>query len=156
MIRAIWHAGFTVSDLNRSLAFYVGLLGFELVDRQLQDNDYTARLVGIPGACLDVAILAVPGVRQGDSSHDLELIQYVHPAGKPLPQEVNDPGAAHLAFAVSDIAAEYERLCAAGVSFVSSPNVVTTGVNAGGSTCYLYDPDGIVLEMHQPRLEDAA
>lgn len=145
----VWHFSFTVADLDRSVDFYAGLLGMELVHRQEQDNDYTRALVGFPDARLRVAQLAVPGQPRGASSHDLELVEYVAPRAEPTDTQRNRPGAAHLAFAVADAPATYERLRDAGVSFVSPPQAITAGVNRGGYTCYFLDPDGITLELVQ-------
>jgi lactoylglutathione lyase len=146
----VWHFSFTVSDLERSLDFYVDLLGLELVHRQTQDNAYTRRLVGYPDAHLRVAQLAVPGQPRGYSTHDLELVEYVRPRGVRSDVNMYNPGAAHMAFTVPDAHAEYERLIGAGVEFVSSPNLIQAGVNTGGYTCYFRDPDLIVLELVQP------
>ncbi|NBF00436.1 VOC family protein, partial [Nonomuraea sp. K271] len=82
-MRGVWHFSFTVADLDRSVAFYRDLLGFALVHRQEQDNAYTRRLVGHPDAVLRVAQLAVPGQPRGLSTHDLELVEYVRPRGRP-------------------------------------------------------------------------
>jgi lactoylglutathione lyase len=152
MLNGVWHFSFHVSDLDASVAFYT-VLGMELVHRQDQSNEYTSRLVGYDGASLRVAQLALPGRFDGPatvSSHDLELVEYVHPR-LPSPQlERCMPGTGHLAFAVSDIQHEYARLTALGVRFLSPPNAITSGVNEGGSTCYFLDPDGITLELVQP------
>ncbi|HZQ64598.1 MAG TPA: VOC family protein [Gaiellaceae bacterium] len=159
MLHGIWHFSFTVSDLDRSTAFYRDLLGFELVHVQEQANEYTRRLVGYPDAHLRVAQFAVPGQPRGLSTHDLELVEYVAPRGERRSIEICNPGAAHLAMTVDDIHERYERLTAAGVAFVSPPNAITAGVNEGGWTCYFRDPDDIVLEMVQPppgRLELSA
>ena len=150
MLAAVWHASFHVADLDRSVDFYTRLLGMELVHRQDQDNDYTRALVGYPDAVLRVAQLAVPARPAGVSTHDLELVEYVVPRGTRQDPARHHPGAAHLAFAVADIAAEYERLCAEGVRFVSPPNAITAGVNAGGAACYFTDPDECTLELVQP------
>lgn len=149
-LRGVFHFSFTVSDLDRSVAFYRDLLGLELVHTQEQDNAYTRRLVGFPGAVLRVAQLAVPGQPRGISTHDLELVEYVRPEGVRREGRINDPGAAHLAFTITDAWAAYERLTGAAVRFVSSPNAITAGVNVGGYACYFYDPDEIVLELLQP------
>ena len=146
----IWHFSFTVSDLDRSLEFYVGLLGLDLVHRQVQDNAYTRRLVGHPEARLEIAQLAVPGQPRGISTHDLELVAYAWPEGERGRTEPWNPGASHMAFIVEDVNARYAQLVAQGVEFVSPPNPITAGVNAGGATCYFRDPDAIVLEILQP------
>ena len=149
-LRGVFHFSFTVSDLDRSVAFYRDLLGLELVHTQEQDNAYTRRLVGFPDAALRVAQLAVPGQPRGISTHDLELVEYVRPEGVRREGRINDPGAAHLAFTITDAWAAYERLTGAAVRFVSSPNAITAGVNVGGYACYFYDPDEIMLELLQP------
>ncbi len=147
----VWHFSFTVSDMERSVAFYRDVLGFELIHRQEQANAYTRRLVGYPDAHLRIAQFAVPGEPRALSTHDLELVEYVAPRGKRGDIGICNPGAAHLAFAVEDIQARYERMVLAGTSFFSPPNLITAGINEGGFTCYFHDPDQIVLEMLQPR-----
>jgi catechol 2,3-dioxygenase-like lactoylglutathione lyase family enzyme len=150
MIHGVWHFSFTVSDLDTSVAFYTRQLDFELVHTQVQANEYTRQLVGYPDAHLRIAQLAVPGQPRGRSTHDLELVQYVTPRGVRQDPGICHPGAAHMAVAVDDIHARYERLTAAGTRFFSPPNAITTGVNQGGFTCYFEDPDRIVLELVQP------
>ena len=150
MLHGVWHFSFTVSDLDRSIEFYRDLLGFELVHTQEQANAYTRRLVGYPDASLRVAQFAVPGQPRGISTHDLELVQYLSPKGEGGSREICNPGAAHMAMTVDDIHERYERFVAAGVEFVSPPNEITAGVNAGGFTCYFRDPDDIVLELLEP------
>jgi catechol 2,3-dioxygenase-like lactoylglutathione lyase family enzyme len=144
----IWHVAFTVGDLERSIAFYE-LLGLRLRNTQPQTNAYTRKLVGYPDADLRVAFLELPGGLATNSGHALELIQYLRPSGEPIRPERYQPGAAHLAFEVNDLQSEYERLSAAGVAFLSDPVDIVEGVNSGGRTVYLFDPDGITLEFHQ-------
>ena len=149
-VRGVWHFSFTVSDLDRSVAFYRDLLGFELIHVQEQDNEYTRRLVGIDDAILRVAQIAVPGQPRGISTHDLELVEYMRPRGVRGDGRICDPGAAHLAIMVTDALATHDRLVREGVRFVSPPNAITAGVNEGGFACYFLDPDDIVLELLQP------
>lgn len=149
-MRGVWHFSFTVADIDRSVDFYSRVLGLELVHRQEQSNAYTAALVGFPDASLRIAQLRVPGQPRGLSSHDLELVEYVEPPGTPYGGGRNRPGASHMAFTVEDALAEYDRLRNEGVRFVSAPQAITAGVNKGGYTCYLLDPDDITLELVQP------
>lgn len=149
-VQGIWHFSFTVSDIDRSVAFYADLLGLELVTRQDQANPYTEKLVAMPGAHLRVAMLRVPGWPAGPSRHHLELVEYVSPRGVKADVRTNNVGAPHLAFVVEDIHAEYARLSAAGVRFKSDPVAIVAGVNTGGWTVYLLDPDDITLEISQP------
>lgn len=146
----VWHFSFTVADIERSIIFYRDVLGFELIHRQEQANEYTRRLVGYADAHLKVAQFVVPGQPRGRSTHDLELLEFVAPRGIRGDVGICNPGAAHLAIGVDDIHDRYRRLLAAGVRFFSPPNPITSGINEGGFTCYFHDPDQIVLEMVQP------
>lgn len=149
-LRGIWHFSFTVADLAVSIAFYRDLLGMTLVHEQEQDNAYTRSLVGYPDARLRVAQLRAGPASGTGSSHDLELVQYLAPRREPLDPERARAGAAHLAFVVDDADAVHARLAADGVRFLSGPNAITAGVNAGGKACYFLDPDDITLELVQP------
>lgn len=145
-----FHFSFTVSDLERSIAFYRDLLGLKLVHRMVHDQKYTSSQIGFKDALLKVALFNVADMPQGSSpsGHVLELIEYVNPRGEPLNAATNRPGAAHLALQVDDLAAEFARLKAAGVQFRSeAPVPITHGRHSGGLTCYLLDPDGITLEL---------
>lgn len=150
-IHAVWHVGFSVCDIEASIEFYTRGVGLELVHRQSQDNPYTHALVGYPNASLRIAQFAIPGVAPPPSGHLLELIEYVTPRGTQIPPENSRIGSAHLAFEVDDIHARVERLRSLGARLVSEPVEITAGINAGGRAVYLYDPDGITLELLQPR-----
>lgn len=150
MLKEIWHSAFTVRDLERSLQFYCGILGLELVHRQQQSNAYTSRLTGYDDADLLVAMLKLPDAPSGLSGHALELIEYVHPAGEPVDAATCNPGSAHLAFAIENMAETHRRLLDRGVKFKSDPVLIEAGRNKGGYTVYFLDPDGITLELIQP------
>jgi catechol 2,3-dioxygenase-like lactoylglutathione lyase family enzyme len=150
-LTGIWHTSFTVWNLERSLEFYCGLLGLEVATHQVQQNEYTSRLVGYPDAHLKVAMLRIPGAFAGPSNHHLELIEYIHPKGEKTDVATNRAGAPHLAFVTDNIHADMARLKAAGVRFkAEEPIEIVAGVNKGGFTVYLLDPDDITLEIHQP------
>ena len=66
------HGGITVSDLDRSLEFYVGLVGLELVWRREYVKDEIREIVGIPDATsVDIAMLDIPG-----GGAQVELLEY--------------------------------------------------------------------------------
>jgi catechol 2,3-dioxygenase-like lactoylglutathione lyase family enzyme len=142
--------GFTVRDLERSVAFYRDVLGMELVHTQRQANPYTRTLVGYTVADLKVAMLRLPGTDPRPSGHVLELVEYVFPRRHPIDVSTPNPGSPHPAFAVDDIQDAYTRLGARGVEFRSPPVRIEEGRNKGGFAVYLRDPDGITLEFLQP------
>ena len=140
------HTGYTVSDLDRSLAFYRDVLGCEVIATQEKQGGYLAAIVGYPDAHVRMAHLRVPG-----GEHVIELFQYLSPAGGRADVEPRNVGASHLCFLVDDLYAVYEQLVEQGVtSFVSPPVQVDTGINTGGFGVYLRDPDGITVEIFQP------
>lgn len=147
MILDIWHTSFTVADMDRSIHFYRDLLGLPLRHEQEQCNEYTRKFVGYPDAHLRVAQFDVPNGSGRRSGHVIELVQYLAPEGEPVHPERYQPGAAHLAFQVEDTWGLYRRLSAEGVHFISEPVDITAGINKGGATVYLEDPDGNTLEF---------
>ena len=76
MITGVNHTSFTVSDVERSIAFYRDLLGMELLSLAERDPIFSERVTAIPGAHLKVAYLKAP------DGHRLELIEYLSPKGK--------------------------------------------------------------------------
>jgi catechol 2,3-dioxygenase-like lactoylglutathione lyase family enzyme len=94
MLGATHHFSITVADLERSLDWYTGVLGLELLSRQRNDNAYTKTIVGMDDAVLEVAFLALPGTAEVR----LELIEYLQPRAARPELTTNMPGAAHIAF----------------------------------------------------------
>lgn len=139
------HTGFTVADIERSIAFYRDLLGMVLVARQEGQRPYLATLTGFAGVYLKTAFLKV----SPEADHVLELLEYTSHPAPPTPRETNRPGNGHLCFRVADINAMHAWLAAHGVTFISPPALITSGVNAGALGCYLRDPDGFTIELFQ-------
>lgn len=137
--------GITVSDMDRSLAFYTGVLTFEPVsDTEVHGEDYE-RLLGVFGLRLRVVRL-----RLGDEY--IELMQYLAPRGRPIPADSrsNDEWFQHIAIVVADMDRAYARLRRAGVQHASSgPQTLPAwNPNAGGiSAFYFRDPDDNHLEI---------
>jgi catechol 2,3-dioxygenase-like lactoylglutathione lyase family enzyme len=66
------HTSFTVSDLDRSVAFFRDVLGFEVTSKAPRNPDVVSRVTGIPGTRMMIAYVRGAG-------HSLELIQYLGP-----------------------------------------------------------------------------
>jgi catechol 2,3-dioxygenase-like lactoylglutathione lyase family enzyme len=67
------HTGITVSNLERSLAFWRNALGFELSHTAHQTGDLAKEITGIAGAEIKLAVLRTPG------GHKIELLEYLAP-----------------------------------------------------------------------------
>lgn len=140
------HTGLQVRDLQRSLAFYRDLLGFEVAFAWNPKAPYIGELVGYPDVDLHAAILRLP-----NSEVFLELLEYRDVERTPVDTRTANPGTAHTAYFVDDLDALYADLVARGVESVSAPVSPTIGPNKGGRAVYLIDPDGIRVELIQTR-----
>jgi catechol 2,3-dioxygenase-like lactoylglutathione lyase family enzyme len=138
------HSGFHVSDLERSISFYCDLLGFEVVWKRVNREEYVRRIIGYPDADLHQAMLRFP-----HSDHCLELMDYHGVSRKAVDASPPNPGTAHLCLLVDDLQALFADLSAKGVASVSEPVDITSGVNEGGSAVYMIDPDGFRIELLQ-------
>jgi catechol 2,3-dioxygenase-like lactoylglutathione lyase family enzyme len=144
MVTGAWHTGFQVADLERALSFYRDILGFEEIWRRVVDDEYIATLVGYPGVELHQALLRIPG-----TDHCLELLDYRNVERRPIDTRTANPGTAHICLHVTDLPAMYDRLSSLGVGFISPPVEPTVGPNRGRLVAYMYDWDGIRVELLQ-------
>jgi catechol 2,3-dioxygenase-like lactoylglutathione lyase family enzyme len=141
------HIGIQVRDLERSVHFYEGALGFVCTSRFTKDEPYVQRVVGYhPDVILDIAMLAIPG-----TDVELEILRYRGVDGTPVDPAPANPGTAHFCLFVDDLGAIYERLSSDGVEFVSEPQTATAGPIAGQRLVYMKDPDGIRVELVEQR-----
>jgi catechol 2,3-dioxygenase-like lactoylglutathione lyase family enzyme len=139
-----YHTGFTVSDIERSVAFYRDVLGMRLVRRQTGTAPYLAKVTGFEGVRLEIALL-----QPADGGSMLELLQYVSHPAPATDRATNRPGNAHLCFKVDDLRTACAELRRQGVTLVSEPTEITAGAHAGGWAVYFRDPDGFTLELYQ-------
>jgi catechol 2,3-dioxygenase-like lactoylglutathione lyase family enzyme len=138
------HTSYTVADIERSLAFYVGLLGCEVLwQREITEKYFCDIVCGCECRVL-AAHLQIPG-----SDHHLELFQYLQPEGEKADVRPFNTGSSHISFVVEDLQAAYEELRSQGVKFRSPPVLITAGANRGGWGVYMEDPDGIIMELFQ-------
>lgn len=143
-ISAVDHTGFTVADIDRSLAFWQDVLGFELSHRAHHTGSLASEVTGVPGAEISIAVLRAPG-------HRIELLEYHAPAERarfaPRPCDV---GSVHVALRVDNLDALLRAIAASGWKKVGKPQILTTGPNAGKRVIYVRDPDGTTIELMQP------
>jgi len=139
------HTGITVSNLERSLAFWRDVLGFEFSHRTQQSGQFAEEITGVTGAQLSLAVVKAPG-------HKIELLEYHAPADRKSTNDLRpcDVGHAHIALTVDDLDAVLHRIAASGWKTAGSPQTLTTGPNTGKRVVYVRDPDGNTIELMQP------
>ena len=141
------HTGITVSNLERSLAFWRDILGFEFSHTAHQKGELAGEITGIPGAELKLAVLKTPG------GHKIELLEYLAPADR---KRANlrpcDVGSVHVALLVESLDAVLAQIAASGWEAAGKPQTLQSGPNAGKRVVYVRDPDGTTIEfMELPR-----
>ena len=150
MILSHHHVSFTVSSLRKTEEFFDKVLGYKRIGGGHYDFPYIKRQVGYPDADLEIALLTHQGQPFEATGFLIELIEYIQPKCEHTDTSTCRPGSAHLCFVVKELRAEYERMAALGVEFVSSPNEISYGVNKGALAVYFKGPDDIRLEMIEP------
>src|SRR3954454_15512549 len=119
------HTGITVFDLERSLAFWREVLGFELSHRAHQKGELAEKITGVPGAEILIAVVKAPG-------HKIELLEYRAPADrKQADLRPCDIGSAHIALTFDTLDGVLETIAASGWHPAGKPQTLTVGPNAG-------------------------
>ena len=137
----------SVSDMDRSVAFYSHVLSFEKVsDVEVSSPDYE-RLEGVFG-------LRVRVVRMRLGDEFIELHEFLAPRGRPIPVDShsNDLWFQHIAIIVRDMDQAYRWLRQNKVEHASSgpQRLPDWNPHAGGiAAFYFKDPDGHPLEILQ-------
>ena len=145
------HISVTVSDMDRSLAFYCDLLGLEEVERHRLEGKTISKMAGKPDVVMQVVRLQAPDT----PGIMLDLQQYIKPQGKLSDAQLGDVGHSHLCFGVPELMRTYSALKAKGVEFVSEP--VSFDLEWGiVKVVFFKDPDGFVLELMEHPIQKKA
>jgi catechol 2,3-dioxygenase-like lactoylglutathione lyase family enzyme len=143
--RAIDGVGFTVSDMDRAIAFYSRVLTFETVSDTEIAGEALEHVTGVFGARARV-------VRMKLGDEQMELTEYLAPRGRPIPVDSRsqDRWFQHVAIIVSNMDSAYARLRRNRVQHASTgpQRLPDWNPNAGGiKAFYFKDPDGHTLEI---------
>lgn len=126
-VKNINHVTLVVGDLERSKAFYCGLLGMQEVPRPN---------FSFPGKWFQAGPSQVHLILAHEGSA---------PAGSPTPGGTASAGrATHFAFEVSDAAAAYDFLKSRGANLRGDPKFRPDGY----LQVFLQDPDGYIVEVY--------
>ncbi len=144
-VTAVAGVTLSVSDLDRSVAFYEEVLGFREVAEDEREGEALERLQGVFPGHVVTARLAL-------GSEEIELAQWLAPRGRAIPEGArsDDRSFQHLAIVVSDMDRAYARLRERRVAHASSsPQTLPSwNPNAGGIRAFYFrDPDGHPLEV---------
>jgi catechol 2,3-dioxygenase-like lactoylglutathione lyase family enzyme len=143
---AVAMVGMTVGDMDRSVAFYTGVLDFRVVSDDTAGGASYDSLQGLSGTSVRVVRLQL-----GDEY--LQLTQYLSPRGRlgPVGARSNDRWFQHVAIIVSDMDSAYARLRGKVTEVSAGPQLLPKTIpNAAGIRAFYFkDPDGHPLEVLQ-------
>ena len=135
------HVGISVTDLDRSMAFYREMFGMEpLGDPFPFSGPQFSEIMDIPEVQGRMCMIAGGNLW-------LELFEFSQSKAKDPAYPVSDRGISHFGLTVDDVQATYDKLKAAGVPIHGRLQTFN-----GGSmrAAYCRDPDGNVFEIMQP------
>jgi catechol 2,3-dioxygenase-like lactoylglutathione lyase family enzyme len=149
------HVALNVSDLERSRAFYVDILGFEIMNYTEHNDGAISVVWNTPHVFMKEYRLRPPamlgyGPRQSDYTFTLDLIQWTSPTVESYTPKFNQVPAAHFCFTVQDLAKSVRDLENKGVEFIAPPYRFPEE-EGSWHVVFFKDPDGVVLEFLEAR-----
>ncbi len=135
------HVGISVTDLDRSMAFYREMFGMEpLGDPFPFSGPQFSEIMDIPEVHGRMCMIAGGNLW-------LELFEFADSKPKDPAYPVSDRGISHFGLTVDDVQVTFDKLKAAGVPIHGRLQTFN-----GGSmrAAYCRDPDGNVFEIMQP------
>ena len=160
MIKRIIHFNVVCSDLEKSLEFYVDLLGGHLLGNieksAIIQRKTESEGVGIALGLGDTAEYKGWLIRWGydKMATVLDLLQWTKPpsTGKPY-DRINNVGITRISLEVDDVDKMYHELKAKGVEFISPPQVADLTPEDPGKNIIKIatakDPDGIFVQLEE-------
>ncbi|MRX51619.1 glyoxalase/bleomycin resistance/dioxygenase family protein [Paracoccus sp. S-4012] len=143
MLRGIHHPSITTADLDRLLAFYRDLLGFEEVfsfgwESGTEMSAFAGTITGVPDSTARSVLL-----KAGNAF--LEIFEYKAPESQRTDDRaLSQGGYSHICLDSDDVIADHARLAEAGIAFNAAP------IDVGPMRlCYCRDPDGNFVELQQ-------
>ena len=130
MVERIYHVGLTVSDLDRSIAFYRDILGLEFQGEIFMEGKETDKMFRKENCKARVAYL---NGSKALEAPPVELIQFVDSKIHKEQSDLFTTSISEVCFYTDDIDSVYKTLIENHVECL-----------------YFRDPDGIILEMMQP------
>ncbi|MFP6599181.1 MAG: VOC family protein, partial [Deltaproteobacteria bacterium] len=129
-----------MSDLERSLAFYRDVLGFEKRSELAVEAEDADRLLDLKGVKLNAVYLERDGAR-------IELLQYDSPntTGDAAPRAMNARGLTHISLRVDDLPTLIGELRGKGIEIL--PGTWIDYRDAGIGAVFITDPDGTRIEL---------
>lgn len=141
------HTNLVARDWKRMAAFYQTVFGCEPVppERDFAGEPLEA-VTGLPGARIQGMHLRLPGC--GPKGPTLEIFQYQAIEEKGV-SAINQPGFAHIAFAVDSVEDARDEVLAHGGSALGDVVALTIADGKQVTLIYMRDPEGNIVELQR-------
>jgi len=136
MIVGFRHVGIVVRDMERELLFWRDQLGLKVVKEAYESGVHLDSMLDLLNVRVKTVKLEIPGGGM------IELLEFLSHASMASARKIYHRGPSHVSFTVDDLDAEYLRLVAEGVDFLS--DVVVSG---SCKVCFALDPEGNFVEL---------
>ena len=118
IIKNIRHTGIVVKDLDKSLQFFVDLLGFKVLKKVDETGKFIDKILNLKNAELVTAKLKAP------DGNVLEILKFQNYSSKyKYPKKIYSMGYTHMSFTVRDITHTYKILKKKKYKLFSKPEV---------------------------------
>lgn len=142
------HVGIVVSDLDAAIRFYEALTGKTIANKDVIGGPGMAAVQGLDEVFIRYANVYLDNL-------NIDLLQDDEPSPKSARYSGNDISAMHLCFEVDDLEAVYQRMAEAGLTLngelITFQAEYQLKQGIGTTVAYFDDPDGIHLEIIQPK-----
>ena len=135
---SVRHVGVVVNDVEKSLLFYRDLLGFSIVNDQLETGKSIETFLGLSNAKVRTIKM------KSDSGAMIELLNFINPMGYGKPLELYNFGCTHFALTVDNLDLLYNLLINNGIRFVNPPSLSENGL---AKVAFCKDPEGTFIEL---------
>jgi len=126
-VKEIRHVGFSVKNEEKALDFYCRLLGFKVIKKAKEDENFANKVLKTRN---------INYVKLIKGKQEIEL--YI------MPRDYERGRWNHIALGVKNITELYTTLSEAGIRFISEPTIDPIGRH---KLCFCQDPDGNLVEL---------
>lgn len=132
MIKTIDHIGIMTNDLQKSLEFYVGILGFSILTKiEMTDAGFSAVFVEKNGSKIELMKYDGKNIPKRSKGDEFKI------GGNSIP--IND----HISFSVDDIESTVTEFKEKGIIFDLEPMQLEGGMKLAS----FKDPNGVLIEL---------
>jgi catechol 2,3-dioxygenase-like lactoylglutathione lyase family enzyme len=147
-ISGVSHIAVGVTDMERALGFYCGVLGLEAFVDHVEDVE---GMENVPTYQRRAVYLTWPGGREARSFIVLDSQQRSH---EHVPMTFNDTGTHHFAFTVDDMDDVMARAKATGCPVLINPVSISADnplnpTDVDARSAFIRDPDGNIIQLDE-------